>query len=48
MKFRRFRWVGNVARMGDKRTTYRFLVGGNLHKREHFENLGPDKSIILK
>jgi hypothetical protein len=27
MKSRRMRWVGHVARMGEKRTVYRLLVG---------------------
>jgi hypothetical protein len=27
MKSRRIRWVGNVARMGEKRIVYRLLVG---------------------
>jgi hypothetical protein len=28
MKSRRMRWVGHVARMGEKRNAYRLLVGG--------------------
>jgi hypothetical protein len=27
MKSRRMRWAGHVARMGEKRTAYRILVG---------------------
>jgi hypothetical protein len=27
IKARRMRWVGHVARMGEKRNAYRFLVG---------------------
>jgi hypothetical protein len=27
IKSRRMRWVGHVARMGDKRNAYRILVG---------------------
>jgi hypothetical protein len=27
MKVRRIRWTGHVARMGEKRNTYRLLVG---------------------
>jgi hypothetical protein len=27
IKSRRLRWVGNVARMGEKRNAYRILVG---------------------
>jgi hypothetical protein len=27
MKARRMRWAGHVARMGEKRNAYRFLVG---------------------
>jgi hypothetical protein len=30
MKSRRMRWAGHVARMGEKRDVYRFLVGKKL------------------
>jgi len=33
------RFAGHVARMGDKRGAYRFLVG-RLMERVHFEDLG--------
>jgi hypothetical protein len=33
MKSRRMRWVGHVARMGEKRTVYRLLVGKPEGKR---------------
>jgi hypothetical protein len=33
MKSRRMRWVGHVARMGEKRNTYRLLVGKSEGRR---------------
>jgi hypothetical protein len=33
IKSRRMRWVGHVARMGEKRNTYRILVGKPEGKR---------------
>jgi hypothetical protein len=33
IKSRRMRWTGHVARMGDKRTAYRILVGKPEGKR---------------
>jgi hypothetical protein len=33
IKLRRMRWAGNVARMGEKRITYRLLVGKPEGKR---------------
>jgi hypothetical protein len=33
IKSRRMRWVGNVARMGEKRNVYRLLVGKPERKR---------------
>jgi hypothetical protein len=33
MKSRRMRWVGHVARMGEKRNVYRLLVGKPEGKR---------------
>jgi hypothetical protein len=33
MKSRRMRWAGHVARMGEKRNTYRLLVGKPEGKR---------------
>jgi hypothetical protein len=32
MKSRRMRWTGHVARMGEKRTAYRILVGNRRRK----------------
>jgi hypothetical protein len=34
IKSRRMRWAGHVARMGDRRGSYRFLVGKPEGKRE--------------
>jgi hypothetical protein len=36
MKSRRMRWVGHVARMGEKRDAYRLLVGKQT-ERDHQE-----------
>jgi hypothetical protein len=36
IKLRRMRWMGHVARMGEKRNAYRLLVG----KRERKTSLG--------
>jgi hypothetical protein len=33
IKSRRMRWAGHVARMGEKRTAYRILVGNPEGKR---------------
>jgi hypothetical protein len=33
MKSRRMRWVGHVAHMGEKRNSYRLLVGKSERKR---------------
>jgi hypothetical protein len=33
MKLRRMRWAGHVARMGEKRTSYRILVAKSEGKR---------------
>jgi len=35
----RMQWVGNVARVGDRRGAYRVL-GGDLRGRDHLEDLG--------
>jgi hypothetical protein len=43
----RMRWVGHVARMGDRRGAYVMLVG-DLRERDHLEYLGLDERIILK
>ena len=41
IKSRIMRWVGHVARRGDRRGAYRDLVG-NLKERDHLEDLGID------
>jgi len=43
----RIRWMGPVARMGEKRGVYRVLMG-NLRKRHHLEDQGVDGRIILR
>ena len=40
--------MGNVARMGDKRNTYRVLVGGHLKEREQLGDLEVNERVILK
>ena len=47
IKSRIMRWAGHVARMGEKRSVYRVLVG-NLRGRGHLEDLGIDGRIILR
>jgi hypothetical protein len=47
IKYRKMRWVGYVARMGDKRGTYRILLG-HLRERDHLEDLVLDRRMILK
>ena len=46
MKWRRMRWAGHVARMGEERGVYRVLVG-NRKERDHWGDLGVDGWIIL-
>ena len=46
IKSRRMRWAGHVARMGEERGAYRFLVG-NSEGRDHWGDLGVDGWIIL-
>jgi hypothetical protein len=46
IKSRRVRWVGHVACMGEKRTTYWVL--GNLKARNHFEDIGLDGRKTVK
>jgi hypothetical protein len=46
MKYRRMRWVGHVACMGDRRSPYRVLVG-DLRERNHFKDLSTDGRVIL-
>jgi hypothetical protein len=40
------RWVGHVARMGDKRNSYSVLV--EKPEEKSFEGLGVDRKIIIK
>ena len=47
IKSGRMRWAGNVARMGDRRSVYRVLVG-DLSEGDHLEDLGVGGRIILK
>jgi hypothetical protein len=41
------RWAEYVARMGEKRVAYRFLVG-DLRESDHFGDPGVERNIILK
>ena len=43
---RRMRWAGHVARMGEERGVYRFLVG-KPEGKNHWGDLGVDGRIIL-
>ena len=47
IKSRRMRWVGHVARTGERRSVYR-VWWGNLRKRDHLEDPGIDGKIILR
>jgi hypothetical protein len=44
---RRLRWAGHVAGMGERRGTYRILIG-KPGRRNSLENPGVDGSIVLK
>jgi len=46
IKSRRMRWVGHVARMGEKRVCIR-SCWGNRRERNHWVDLGVDGWIIL-
>jgi len=46
IKSRRMRWVGHVARMGERRGVYRVLVGKP--EREHLGDPGVEGKIILR
>ena len=46
IKSRRMRWAGHVARMGEDRGVYRFLVG-KPEGRNHWGDLDVDGWIIL-
>jgi len=41
------RWVGHVARMGERGDAYR-VWWGNLRERDHLENPGLNGRIILR
>jgi hypothetical protein len=43
----RMRWAGNVACMGETRNAYKILFK-NLKGRDHLEDLGVDRRVILK
>jgi len=45
---RRMRWVGHVARVGERRSVCRFLVGKKLMERDHLEDPGIGGRIILR
>jgi hypothetical protein len=47
IKSRRMRWVGYVVCTGERRGAYRVLVG-ELRERDHLEDLGIDRKIILR
>jgi len=47
IKSRRKRWVGHIARMGERRAVYRILVG-KPEGRDHLEDPGVDVRIILR
>ena len=46
IKWRRMRWAGHVARMGEERGVYRVLVG-KPEGKNHWGDLGVDGCIIL-
>ena len=48
IKSRIMRWAGRVAFIGDRRGTYRVLVGKPEGKRDHLEDPGIDGRIILR
>jgi hypothetical protein len=47
IKSRSMTWTGHVARMGEIRNKYKFLMG-SLKGRNHTEEMGVDGKIILK
>ena len=46
-KSRRMRWVGHVARMGERGEAYTNCWWGNLRERDHLGDPGIDVNIIL-
>ena len=47
IKWRKMRWVGHVARMGERRGVYRVLVGKS-EGRDHLRDPRVDGRIILR
>jgi hypothetical protein len=47
IRLRRLTWGGHVARMGERRYSYRVLVG-NREEGDHLKNPGVDGRIIIK
>ena len=47
IKSKRMRWVGHVARMGEKRGVYIGSCWGNRREGDHWADLGVDGWIIL-
>ena len=47
IKFRRTRWVGHVARMGERICAYRVWVG-KVRERDHLEDPGVDGRILFR
>ena len=47
IKLRRMRWVGHVARMGERKAVYSVLVG-KLRESDHLGDTGIDGRIILR
>jgi hypothetical protein len=48
IKSGRLRWVGHVARMGERRGAHGVLVGKDLRGREYLQDVGVDGRILLK
>jgi len=40
--------MAHVAHTGKKKNTHKFLVGKNRKKRDHSEDIGIDRRIIIK
>jgi hypothetical protein len=47
IKSRRMRWAGHVVCTGDRNSAYRVLLE-KLRERDHLEDLGIDRSTILR
>ena len=48
IKLRRMRWVGHVARMGQRREAYTGFCWGNLREKDHLGDPGADGKKILR